>query len=305
MSIKLSKLLPEHILQERNFDLSKKEEAAEYVIGQVWRFIPQGEDRYNINSVLLWLSNESELNAQAEEIAKQFYPDSSEPLYDFHDDIEQKLQKMEMKRLERRRKQTPSLKDPLYILRKLIVGKSWNQTKGAIARMLPGRAGHTTISDEDANVVFNRLYKNAMGETVYDKEEIEMWGYGRLSDLTVLETSSDENHKQYTVNIFLRHYFSGKQPVGKVKVWRGTNNPHAPIRPGDFVTFDRGYSQGYMSGKWKAVVTDLIDAKDLITYKLDPGMSEFVYWPEGHQIQKYEGEVPTLRDFWSQYRFGL
>jgi hypothetical protein len=183
-----------------------------------------------------------------------------------------------------------------------MVNRSWNGVKRAVAKTLPGRVDGN-ISDENANHVFQRLYKNAMGETVYNIEEIMTWGYGRLSDLADKETSSQE--KQYTVNIFLRHYFGGKTPHGKVRVWRGTNNPHTPIRPGDFVTFDRGYSQGYMSGKWKAVVTDLIDSKDLYLYKADIGMSELIYWPEGHKIKKYEGELPTLQDFWQEHRFGI
>jgi hypothetical protein len=294
----------EPMLQERRLDLSKKEDAAEYVIRQVWSYIPKGEDRFDINDVLLWLNNEYELHVEAEKISKRFYPDSDEPLYDFHKDLKNQLEKMEVERLERRRKQTSSLKDPLYLLKKLMVGKSWNQVKNVISKLLPGRQGISTIDDEDAESVFNRLYKNAMGETIYDKDEIEKWGFGRLSELK-FNSSTAGNHRQYAVNTFLQKYFSGNQPTGKVRVWRGTNNPQATIRPGDFVTFDRGYSQGYMSGKWKAVVTDVIDVKDLIAYKLDPGMTEFVYWPEGHQIKKYEGEIPTLKDFWNQNRFGI
>lgn len=296
--------MPEHLLQERKLDMSKKEDAAEYLIKQSWKYIPASEDRYDSHDVILWIDNEPQLSNLAWSLAKNFYPQDEEAWYSFKNDVEQVLARLEQERLERRRSQTPSLKDPLYVLKKLMVNTTWNQAKMALAKQFPGRVLNRP-DDESAEIMFNRLYKNAMGETMYNKEEIAKWGYGRLSDLVVREVPNDADHKQYVVNIFLRQYFSGKQPSGSVRVWRGTNNPHTPIRPGDFVTFDRGYAQGYMSGKWKAIVTEVIDVKDLITYKLDPGMSEFLYWPEGHEIKPFTGEIPKLRDFWQQYRFGL
>ena len=296
--IKLKSLLTERIL-----DLNKKEDAAEHLIKLTWKFIPPSEDRYNSENIILWIDNEQPLSDLAWKLSKQFYPGDDEAWYTFQDDLKNVLIKMEESRLKRKRSKNPSIADPVYILKKLMVGKNWEQVKIAISNQLPGRIKHKP-TDEEASEVFNRLYKNAMGETIYNKEELVNWGYGRL-DQAIINPDTDGNHKQYAINVFLRHYSKNGKINGMVRVWRGTNSPHAKIRPGDFVTFDRGYAQAYLSGKWASIVTDTVNAKDLIIYKIDPGMSELVYWPEGHQIQKYEGPIPTLREFWEQYRFGI
>jgi hypothetical protein len=305
--LKLSALLKETYLAERALDLTKKEDAAEYLIRQAWKYIPPGEDRYDPFDVIIWIDNEQPLSNLAWSLAEKFYPQEDEAWYRFKDDVENVLHRMEMKRLERRKRYTPSLKDPLYILKKTMVGKSWEQAKRTIAKNSLGAWGVQTmekINDQDANQVFERLYKRVMGETWYDKSLTDNYGYGRLSDLK--ENPNDKNDvKQYSINVFIRQYGTDGGFGEMVKVWRGTNNPHAGITPGDFVTFDRGYAQTYHRGKWKSIVTDALNSKDLIVYKIEPGSSELVYWPEGHQIKKYEGPIPTLRDFWEQYRFGI
>lgn len=305
MIIKLSTLVPEHLLQERKLDMTKKEDAAEYIIRQSWQYIPPGEDRYNSNDIFLWIDNEPYLSNLAWGIARKFYPNDEEAWFTFKPEVEKVIQQMEITRLERKRKATPSLKDPLYPLKKLMVGANWTQAKNAIKKQLPGRF-QQSISDEDAEAVFNRLYKNAMGETVFDKDEILQWGFGNLNQLQYDNKNASLNQKQYMINLFLQHYGGRDHKLPEmVKVWRGTNSPHSHIRPGDFVTFDRGYAQGYLSGKWKAIVTDVLPIKDLLLYRADTGSSEMVHWPEEHEIQKYEGSIPTLKDFWQQYRFGL
>jgi hypothetical protein len=305
--IKLKHLIQEAYLTEKSLDMSNKEDAAEYLIRQAWNFVPAGEDRYDPKDILLWIDNEMDLNNLALKLAEKFYPDEDEPLYVFQSDIETVLHKLELKRLETKKKKNPSLKDPLYILKKLMVGKNWEQVKRAIANNslsnFEGNVGRRKIEDEGAEEVFERLYRNAMGETSYDLESLVNYGYGRLSTLSV--KPDEGNTKQYSINMFLRHYNSGNPMSGIVQVWRGTNNPHADVRPGDYVTFDRGYAQGYMRGKHKSIVVGRLDSKDLILDKPDAGRTEMVYWPEGHQIQKYEGHIPTLKDFWSHYRFGI
>lgn len=303
--IKLKSLLiSESVLLEKTFDLSKKEDAAEYIIQQAWKYMPRGEERYNSNSVFLWIDNEPKLTDMAWDIAKKFYPQDEEPWYVFQNDVEVVLNKLDQKQLDRKRAKTPSLKNPLYLLQKLMVGKSWEQAKRQIIKLSLGAWGSgwtRNAKDEEVEPVFDRLYRNAMGETFYDMSDDKH--YGRVSDMSVKDETNDPH--QYTINIFLGHYNNRKPIVGRVKVWRGTNNPHAEIRPGDFVTFDRGYAQAYGRGNWKSVISSTIDSKDLIAYKLDAGMSELVYWPEGHQIKKYEGHIPTFREFWEQYRFGV
>ena len=282
----------------------EKQLAALRLIKMAWPLISNQEDRYDFDDVRMYIDNDQKISNLAWELAKKFYPDSEEPWYEFQNDVQEVLYQLEIERLERKRKQNPSLKDPLYILKKLMVKTSWQQAKDAISQQLPGRGSHSDVTDEDAELIFNRLYKNAMGETVYNKEEIARWGYGRLDAARILPDKG--NHRQYALNAFIRTYAGSVGKFdGKVRVWRGTNSPYANIRPGDFVTFDRGYAQGYFSGKWKTIVTDILDAKDFLIYKTDIGMSELVYWPEGHKIKVFTGHIPSLRDFWETYRFGL
>jgi hypothetical protein len=305
--IKLKSLL-ETLVEAKKLDLNKKEDAAEYLIKQAWEYMPPGEDRYDSHDLMLWIDNESLLNNLAWGLSKKFYPNEEESWYMFKNDVENVLFNMEQKRLDRKRAKTPSLKDPIYILKKLMVGKNWASAKRSIANQLPGRYTNSNISDDNAEQIFNRLYKNAMGETVYKKELIDAYSYGRLNQLRVVpvnDLKSKADHDQYVINQFIKHYGDSDKIEGKVRVWRGTNSPHAVVRPGDFVTFDRGYAENYLSGKWKSIIVDILDSKDLLLYKADPGMSELVYWPEGHQIKKYEGKIPTLREFWEAYRFGI
>lgn len=294
----------QQISESKRFNMDNKDEAAEALIRMAWKLISKVEDRYDFDDVVMYIDNEQSLSKLAWQLGEKFYPGDPEGWYSFHTDVKRVLSRLEVERLERRKKATPSLKDPLYILKKLIVGTTWKQAKTRIFNQLPGRFSDDEITDEDADLVFNRLYKNAMGETVYNKTEIERWGYGRLDQAQI--SSDTANHRAYALNVFIRTYAGeNKKFDGNVRVWRGTNSPHANIRPGDFVTFDRGYSQHYISGKWKSIVTDILPSKDFIIYKVDIGSTELVYWPDGHQIKKYEGTIPSFREFWETYRFGL
>ncbi len=288
----------------KKFNLDNKDDAAEDLIRQAWRLIDNPEDRYDFDDVLMYIDNDERLSNLAWTLGKKFYPQSEEGWYDLHRDVKRVLGNLELKRLDRKKKATPSLKDPVYILKKLMVGKSWKAARNAISNQLPGRQ-HGEVTDEDAEMIFNRLYKNAVGETIYDMEGVTYWGYGYLDKAHL--TIGTGNHREYSLNIFINAYAGANKSFEgeNVQVWRGTNSPHAGIRPGDFVTFDRGYAQNYLSGKWKAIVTDVLPSKDLIIYKIDVGMSELVYWPEGHKIKRFEGHIPTFREFWEAHRFGL
>lgn len=291
-------------LTERKLDISKKEDAAEFVIRSAWKIIPNIEDRYTPHDLFLWIDNNRELNELAIDIASKFYPNDDEPYYQFQTDIENVLFKLDADRISRKRKKNPSLADPLYVLKKLMFNTGWEQSKTRIMKIsLSGHVGK--VSDDEANETFDRLYRNAMGETYYDISSLEQYGYGKLSNLKIVNVIRSDNIKQYNINMFLNHYGKNGTMGEKVRCWRGTNNPHSVIRPGDFVTFDRGYAQNYMRGKYKTVINDILNTKDLVLVSPDLGRSELVYWPEGHQIKKYEGIVPSLREFWEEYRYGI
>jgi hypothetical protein len=296
-------------LKERKLTEAKsmdtKEGAADYLIRKAWRHMDK-DDKYDSYQLFLWIDNEHELSDEAWQLSKKFYPTSDESWYEFQKDIEDYLYKLEQQSLKLRRAKTPALQTPINVLKGILKGKSWEAAKRAIYNQLAmgnSNAKRDTVPDEDAEAIFNRLYKNAMGETVYNQQELEKWGYGRLDQLQYIPVESSENPKQYMANVFLQHYGDHNKINGKVRVWRGTNSPHSTIRPGDFVTFERGYAEGYQAGKWKAIVTDVLDAKDLLLYKADPGTSEMVYWPEGHKIKKYEGEIPSAKAFWHKVNY--
>ena len=291
------------LLFERKFDLSVKEDAAEYLIRAAWKFIPSVEDRYNSEDVFLWIDNDLELHKLAVDLAFKFYPNEDEPWYAFQSDLASVLPKLDADRLERKKLRNPSTKDPLYILKRMMVNASWNQAKYRIAKMSLWNLESRKVGDDDAEESFERLYRNAMGETWYDVESTQGHNYGRLN---ALKLSSEDGSHQYVVNSFIRAYGNKNGEMGEqVRVWRGTNNPHSKIRPGDYVTLDRGYSQNYMRGKYKSIITGILFTKDLILIIADQHRTELMYWPEGHQIQRYAGEVPTLRNFWEQNRFGI
>ena len=111
-----------------------------------------------------------------------------------------------------------------------------------------------------------------------------------------------DNIKQHSVNLFIQHYagYNVDKFPEKVKIYRGVNSPAAKVRPGDYVTFDKGYAMAYMQGKFGSIIHDVLSSRDLYVYKVEIDRTELVYWPAGHKIQKYEGDIPTFKDFWKQ-----
>lgn len=300
--IKLKSLIPE----VRKLNLSKVEDAAEYMIRKTWSLMPES-DRFSEYQLFLWMDSDSDLDNILIRLSQQFFPNEEEPCDKFRDVISAKLEQLEDAMYKRKAKKINS-SDSLFVLKQIVRAKTWEGAKQSLLKSTLGAWGYKggRISDEEAENAFNRLYKNAMGETVYDIGLIDRYGFGRLSDMQKLQIqgSNQDNIRQYTINIFIDHYTghrSGKFPE-TVKVFRGTNNPTAKIRPGDFVTFDKDYADTYVRGKWGAIIKDVIPSKDLLVYRADINSSELVYWPEGHQIQKYGGPIPTFREFWEQWR---
>jgi hypothetical protein len=284
---------------------SEKEKAAEILIRKAWKNIPDKETKYDPIQIILWIRNDEELSNLADFFRKKFKLDD---IYEFENDIEKVLLKLDKKRLQIRKKRTTSLSDPLYILKKSMVGTSWEQAKRQIYKICRwgSEVKGLKISDSEAEEYFDRLYRNALGETPYNWERVRETGYGRLSDLTYIPLqNSYENPKQYQINYFLLKYSTGNKFDGKVTVFRGTHSPHTKIRPGDFVSFDRRFAQGFSSGKWGAVLSDELNSEDLILYKPEIGSTELVYWPKEHQIKKIAEKLPSLREFWEMYRYGI
>jgi len=142
--------------------------------------------------------------------------------------------------------------------------------------------------------MFNRLYKIALGQTMYDERYIGK--APRLSDLSITHNDIHETD-------FIHHLagWNAQKFPDMVKVYRGVNSPLAKIRPGDFVTFDKDYARTYIRSKYGTVHQDILPSKDLRVFSMQPERDELIYWPEGHQIKQVEN-VPTFKEFWEKWR---
>lgn len=280
-----------------------KFKAAHDLIRKVWYNMARGDalndqrNRFDYDDVSMWLLNEHPTQELLDYYGHQFYPFEHEPAYKFLEDVERALEELEL-RYNRRLSRYIDPSDPLYVLKRLVKGKSWERAKYDLAKFTlsgPIVPVGERISDESAEGMFDVLYRIAMGETRYDADK-----FGNVPRLDTLERpNSDE-----AVENFLRYYLPTnvkKFPVA-VKIYRGTNSPLSKVRPGEFCSFDKDYVRYYIRGKYGAVIRDTLPTHDLLLYKLDPGNSEMIYWPEGHQIQKYSGEIPKFKDFFLQNR---
>jgi hypothetical protein len=310
--IKLKYLLSEikslNLNESRRLDLNKLEDAAEYLIRQTWRFMDGGgceqAEKYLEYEVFMWMDNEMELQRLKESFAEKFFP-GDEAQYDKLDNvISSKLEQFEREHHQQLKKKIGS-DDPLEPLKHICRRVSYEKAKRQLYLNSLGGCfkANRKVDDDEADEIFTRLYKNAMGETIYGDGTIK--NCPRLSDIKKTIIPSDEKNKdhrdEYTNNIFLSHYagYRANNFPYKVVVYRGVNNPNATIRPGDFVTFDKKYAYDYRRSKFGVILSDILNSSDLLVYKFDIGNSELIYWPEGHQIKKYEGRIPTFHEFWT------
>ena len=276
----------------------EQEKMAKFFIFNVWRLMPP-EDRFSPYQFSMWMDNERHLQEMKARIANQIFPNDDEAGYKFFDDIiTPTLEKMEDKYYARKAKKIDA-NDPLFILKSIVRGRSYRSAKNALYKATQNRAWQQQgpISEDMVDALFERQYRLFMGETMYDDKFIRNTPY--LSDLRQPSPTQSK-----TEEIFIQHYVGWKAEKfpDMVKVWRGTNSPHNKIRPGDFVTFDRDYAEGYVTGKFGAIVKAILPSKDLKVYKMEPDSSEMVYWPHGHSIKKYTGHVPTFKEFWEEFR---
>ena len=255
--IKLKTLLAEI----RKFKLDKIEDAAEYMVRQTWKYMSR-DDKFDNYQFFLRLDNEEPLMRQFDVLAKKLFPNEKHPEDKFINVINDKLEELEREKHTRMAKKINTL-DPLFFLKQIVRRKTYEGAKQTLISNSLGSWAYSggKVGDEPAEEVFNRLYKNAMGETVYDEKRANQ--YGRLSDLrkTEIRGRNEDNVKQYSVNMFIDHYTGYKLDrfPSKVKVYRGAHSPLATIRPGDYVTFDKRYAGAYVRGKFGSIISDVVD----------------------------------------------
>jgi 8-oxo-dGTP pyrophosphatase MutT (NUDIX family) len=283
-------------------DIEKYKHAIE-IIKQVWYFMRKDNftnnlDKFDDYEFRMYALNDHGLSDKLELLGKRYYPHSQEPGYEFLDYILLVLEKLEQAHNKRLLKKIDTT-DPLFLLKDAVKNTTWEQAKSNLNKLFLSYSVYSgqPIDDDKAESFFNRLYLRAMGETYYNKEN--MGKTIRLSDVR-----SGEGPDFYSNNIFIRHHLPAKSKgfPEHVRVFRGTNAPNSKIQPGDFVSLDRDYVRGYMRGKFGSVVSEILPSKDLWIHSMEPDSSQMIYWPEGHTIQKYQGEVPTFKSFWEKYR---
>lgn len=272
-------------------------DAAEYIIRQVWKVMPRN-DRFSYYQLSLWLDNERPIAELKEKLALKFFPSEKYPDEKFSDVIEKKLEELESEKDQKRAKKIDK-DDPLFILKNIVRNKTYDGAKQSLVNNSIGSWGYKggKIGDEEAENVFNRMYRNAMGETVYS---LERGLTGKLSNIKRKSPSDKNDIDQLCINMFIDKYagYNALQFQDKIKVYRGTNNPLVKIRPGDYVTFDKDYASSYIRGKFGTIISDILYSKDLLVDRIEINHTELIYWPEGHQIKKYNGHIPTFKEFW-------
>lgn len=277
----------------------EKYKAAIHLIRLVWEDMRKAgayKDRFDFdNEFVHWMLNSEPLQNLTEKYGTLFYPNAHEPGHEFQRYVEQVLESLEIKHNDNRSKNIDT-SDPLFLLKQVVRGKTWENSKQEIRKLTTsgGKYEPRAIGDDEAESLFNRVYRIALGETFWS--ETEMSQYRPLSSY-ILSANSPENEV-----IFFRYYNNGPKFPDNVKVYRGLNSPILTIRPGDHVSFDKGFARGYEAGKYGAVISAVLPSKDLLVKRMDVNSTELVYWPPGHKIQEVEN-VPTFKQFYNQWAF--
>lgn len=273
----------------------RHEKAAKIFIYNVWRHMPK-DDRLSPYQFTLWMESEESLSELKEKLANQLYPNNNEAQETFIEkDVEPALEKIIQSKYAKVAKKIDPI-DPLFVLKSVVRRQTYETAKQSLMKMFLSGWGYEKgkiIQDTEAESMFNRLYRHAMGETYYD---VKMIDGPTLSSLNI--SSADTTEK-----MFIQRYagWNEKKFPDKVKVWRGTNSPLNAIKAGDFVTFDRDYAESYVRGKYGAVISSILSSSELKIFKMDINSTQMVYWPENHQRKIFTGTVPSFKEFWQEF----
>jgi hypothetical protein len=265
------------------------------------------------NSILI--DNDPYLN----DLVMQFGEDGYEILQDA---LRKELQMREENVFRQRAKKNDD-GDELGHLRSAVRGKNWNDAKTGIAYMMPGGSmefteGHV-VSDEDAEDMFQRLYSTIHGGHLVDYEAMKRTSpyvdengehfIRRLSDIRnprgAARMDSREDPRGYTDHVFIDQVFGYKfdRAPESIEIYRGVPTSGGEIRPGDWVTTDRGYARSYIRGKQGSILRKTVPSEDLVIMKLDLGTPEFIYHPKSMESMDATPEVEaplSLKEFWMQ-----
>lgn len=293
------------------------ENIAKDLIKGAWKtgYAPD-DNKYSYHQIKLIIDNEPHLSDLAWSMGEDVYPQ-------IMNEVEKQLISGEEKIFKRREKKLEGT-DELRQIREAIKGKSWEQAKREIAYLSPmGKpiGYRLNVCDEDAEEIFQRLYKSAKSGGYLD---IEMLKYTspffegeekilkRLSEIRNKDThgagNSNQEHNDYTETQIYHSLFgfNGITPPPTIEVYRGVSRAGAKIRPGDYVTADRDYARSYLRGKKGAIVRETLSTDDLLISKIPYGYgsTEFVYYPRNYIPEKETIESTlTFKEFYGQVNF--
>lgn len=203
------------------------------------------------------------------------------------------IRKSELNLYNHRRKTTS--KDPLIFLENEIKGKSWKEAKFFISRLMPASfllSDECVITDEKADHDFKRFVNVNSYGTYMDLEFIRKTsifydsnGQQIIKRLNqVCEDAIKSNLNNSEEKGIFQTFFQGKKinENSKIKVYRGTSNPHGVIRPGDFVTPDIDYARDYIRGPAGVVIESELLIEDCIVSKkpFDYDSIELIFYPK-------------------------
>jgi len=284
----------------------KMMQIADYCINYIWRqyaydFKVNPESKYSDYNIRLMIDNEEVLNTL-------IWKYGEENKYKIEKKITQRLAELEDKAFQRKQKRTPE--NPLDNIRKAIKGKNWAKAKLALVRLTPGGStisSNWNVDDESAEGNFQRLYNVMFSGTYVDLDYIKQTSpfqdnnrkpiLKRLNEIQDRNVHSADIHNSEQQNDYIEtqifhSLFGYKEKVAPetIKVYRGVSNPHAKIRPGDYVTPSRDYARDYIRGKAGVILQDVIPTRDLIVNKIpyDYSEVELVYYPISFQKEVEE-----------------
>lgn len=283
-------------------DLFKKinlEEIAKYCVQYIWKkkefpentlkllksFNGKANLKFCSFNVILLIRNDEILGPKISKIDSS-YKDKLWILVDLY------IKNSEEKLFHTRRQRTPE--DPFLYLKSEIKGKNWKEAKFFLSRLMPASflfPDDYTATNESIEHDFQRFINVNSYGTYLDLEFIrktsiffDPFGNKVIKRLgEVCEEAKLDKNNRTQVEIYESLFKNCEIDINsKIKVYRGTSNPHAKIRFGDFVTPDMDYARDYIRGPSGVIIESEIFLRDLIVSKkpFEFKSIELIYYPK-------------------------
>lgn len=200
--------------------------------------------------------------------------------------------------------------DGLSMLESVIKGKGWVAAKCAIQSLHHGARKVGTISDVEAETLFEILTHAAEEGRYKDTAMVrgmspfrDEYGEGQIRRLDEVGQPMVGVEKGITPQdeaAFLEKMGWRDCVPTAVDVFRGVSFIKSSIRAGDMVTPARDYARSYVRGGHGGVLKSTVPSSDLVLYNADPDRPEFIYLPKNLPTTSRDGQRVTFRDFFDR-----